>query len=121
MRELKCHVQEARLGQVWKYHISWYQDPARLDNVVVVRSRPREGGEKLEISSWTNEVDGEPGSRETPIVFYVKVSWLSQPVILCQVQLPRSLLPGCLWWELRLDCDYFTSTTMELIISLVRS
>ena len=74
MRELKCHVQEARLGQVWKYHISWYQDPAGLDNVVVVRSRPREGAENLEISSWTNEVDGLTGSPETPIVFYVKVS-----------------------------------------------
>ena len=85
MRELKCHVQEARLGQVWKYHISWYQDPARLDNVVVVRSRPREGAEKLEISSWTNEVDGGTGSRETPLVFYVKVSWLSLAVVLSPV------------------------------------
>ena len=72
---MKCHVQEARLGQVWRYHISWYQDPNRLDNVVLVRSRPREGGEKLDISSWTNEVDGGGGSPETPIVFYVKVSW----------------------------------------------
>ena len=86
---MKCHVQEARLGQVWKYHISWYQDPSRLDNVVVVRSRPREGGEKLDISGWTNEVDAGGGSRETPIVLYVKVSRPSHHLGPCQVSSPR--------------------------------
>ena len=74
---MSCYVQEARLGRVWKYDISWYQDPSRLDNVVLVRSRPREGGDKLEISSWTNEVDAGTANRETPIVFYVKVSHCS--------------------------------------------
>ena len=75
---------------MWKYHISWYSDPARLDNVVLVRSRPRDGAESLEISSWTNEDDGGGGNRETPIVFYVKVSWLHPSIcpvssLTCQV------------------------------------
>ena len=74
---------------MWKYHISWYEDPSRLDNVVVVRSRPREGGEKLDISGWTNEVDAGGGSRETPIVLYVKVSRPSHHLGPCQLKSPR--------------------------------
>ena len=73
MRELKCHVQEARLGQVWKYHISWYEDPDKLDNVVMVRSRPRVGADRMEVSSWTNERDVEAGGQTGGLVLYVKV------------------------------------------------
>ena len=115
MSELKCHVQETRLGQVWKYHISWYEDPDKLDNVVMVRSRPRDGANRLEVSTWT-------GEKEVAPVLYVKVRRLSVGSLsLSDVTHLRCLLPGCLWSGLRSDSDYFISATMELIVWLARA
>ena len=87
MSELNCHVKEARLGQQWKYHISWYEDPDSLDNIVMVRSRPRDGANRLEVTSWTNEKEVAAGGYERPVMVYVSVSVGGRPVVGAEVGL----------------------------------
>ena len=63
--------QDAMIGHVWRYSVSWYRDPALLDNIIIVRSRPRDVKRKLDITSWTNY--GYTG-HTSPVVLYVQVS-----------------------------------------------
>ena len=45
-------LQAGWLGRVWRYSVSWYQDPARLPSLVTVRSRPAPGRPALTAECW---------------------------------------------------------------------
>ena len=62
------------IGHVWRYSVSWYRDPALLDNIIIVRSRPRDVRRKLEIQSWTNYDHISTQRLTSPVVLYVQVS-----------------------------------------------
>ena len=62
------------IGHVWRYSVSWYRDPALLDNIIIVRSRPRDVRRKLEIQSWTNYGHISTQRLTSPVVLYVQVS-----------------------------------------------
>ena len=47
-------VQAGYLGTVWRYSVSWYQDPAQLDNMVLVSSKARDVTRQLSVSTWTS-------------------------------------------------------------------
>ena len=62
------------IGHVWRYSVSWYRDPALLDNIIIVRSRPRDVRRKLEIQSWTNYDQTAARGHTSPVVVYVQVT-----------------------------------------------
>ena len=67
------HLQESHLGSVWQYSVSWYRDPTELDNIVLVRSRPRHAAASLDIAAWTNYEHAAAGGHQEPVALYVQV------------------------------------------------
>ena len=67
-------------GSSWRYHISWYKDPAEMQSIVRVRSRQRDSSpsNNLEILSWTNydssSLSISPSS--SPLTLYTQVSFI---------------------------------------------
>ena len=66
-------MQESHLGSVWQYSVSWYRDPTELDNIVLVRSRPRHAAASLDIAAWTNYEHAAAGGHQEPLALYVQV------------------------------------------------
>ena len=50
--------------------MSWYRDPAQLDNIIILTSRPRDVTRKLSISSWTNMEQ----ESESPVLYVMVTS-----------------------------------------------
>ena len=68
-------------SKVWHYHIDWYKDPALMESIVTVRSKPRDTNpdKNLRITSWTN-FDSSSISishSSSPLILYTKVSGVS--------------------------------------------
>ena len=75
---IHSHVQVSHLGRVWRYSVSWYRDPALLDSIILVKSRPRDVTRTLDIAAWTNFQHAR--SHSLPIALYVQVSHILLPM-----------------------------------------
>ena len=85
---IQSHVQVSHLGRVWRYSVSWYRDPALLDSIILVKSRPRDVTRTLDIKTWTNFQHVAASAHSLPIALYVQVSVifycpLSLPIHIC--------------------------------------
>ena len=58
---------------MWRYSVSWYRDPALLDSIILVKSRPSDVTRTLDIDTWTNYQHVAAKAHTLPIVLYVKV------------------------------------------------
>jgi len=64
----------SHLGRVWRYSVSWYRDPALLDSIILVKSRPRDVTRTMDIQTWTNFQHVAASAHSLPIALYVQVS-----------------------------------------------
>ena len=46
-------LQDVGQGRSWKYQIDWYKDPSLMQSIVIVRSKPHESANNLQITTWT--------------------------------------------------------------------
>ena len=67
-------------GRSWRYHISWYKDPAQMQSIVRVRSKQRDSSpaNNLEIIYWTNYDSSSLSISPTssPLTVYTQVSYI---------------------------------------------
>ena len=77
-------------GRSWRYHISWYKDPAQMQSIVRVRSKQRDSSaaNNLEIISWTNYDSSSLSISPTssPLTLYTQVGFISQPPVHKHIQ-----------------------------------
>ena len=52
----------SKLGTAWSYSIDWYTAARARDNVVVVRSRPRDPSKVVRLETWTSLDTASPAS-----------------------------------------------------------
>ena len=82
-------MQPAHLGLQWKYEVKWYDEGNRkLENVIVVESKPRSLGSfgLIELDMWTtSESTSDIITSATPLKLFVQVTRGSSPVLAAQV------------------------------------
>eukprot|EP00090_Calanus_glacialis_P046038 TRINITY_DN8846_c0_g1_i15.p1 TRINITY_DN8846_c0_g1~~TRINITY_DN8846_c0_g1_i15.p1 ORF type:complete len:761 (-),score=183.82 TRINITY_DN8846_c0_g1_i15:95-2296(-) len=83
-------------GRSWRYHISWYKDPAQMQSIVRVRSKQRDSSpaNNLEIISWTNydssSLSISPSS--SPLTLYTQVTMGGRGVVQAGVSLSLQII-----------------------------
>ena len=107
--------QDVNQVRSWMYEIDWYKKPAKMDSIVIVRSKPRDSSAKynLQISYWTNYDSSSHGVSYTtlPLIIYTQVSTLLPPFFMPPNRPSISRLRWAVSeWLMQLLVSHYTST-----------